>query len=129
MAFNSLIDVSGQLFTQHPKQGARIDSAEAEYPISLAEKVGDKVFFKTCAGGGFFFKYEIREVLAIKPKDANAYLITGDPVRCGNNQIGAHIQFYKVQVDGTRRLRRYNEIENDTQLILDIMEQQMLEVA
>ncbi len=129
LVFNSLVELDGQLFTQHPKQGARMDTAEAEYPVNLAEKVGDKVFFKTSAGSGFFFKYEIREVLAIKPTEANAYLVVGAPGHCGNDQIGVHIQFYKVEVDATRRLRRYNKIEDDTRLILDVMEQQMQKEA
>lgn len=117
-----LTKVDGKWFTQYPKQGERMDTHEAEFPItSIVEVEGGPATFTTTEGGGFFFKYGIKEVERIAPCGANAYYLPGEVCRGGDGFITG-IQFFRVEVDTSRRMPRQADVQNNFELLMQLLE-------
>lgn len=124
VGFRALMELpDGTWFTQYEKRGASLDTHEPEFRVESLEKIGDPTLFRVKALGYYgFFKYQIRDVEEIAPVGANAYLIIGEPeLDGGYNFQKATIQFYRVEVDSTMRLKRQKNIENDFYLQMSLM--------
>jgi hypothetical protein len=124
VGFRALMQLPGETwFTQYEKRGASLDTCEPEFRVVSIEKVGEPVLFRTKVWGYYgFFKYLIRDVERLAPVGANAYSIVGDPELDGGHDCQkATVQFYKVEVDGTKRLERQKDIENDFDLLMSLM--------
>ena len=113
IGFRALIRINKQWFTQYPKKGERMDTHEPEYVVTKIEKVGEPVLFRTTTGGGFFFKFGIKEVEAIAPTGANAYHFVGDPQKEGDKHETCMVQFYRITADTTKRLVRVDDLSRD----------------
>jgi hypothetical protein len=118
--FFSLMNIGDKLFTQYPKEGARMDSGEPMFEITEYETVGESTFFKTEIYGSPFLKYDIKEAMAIAPKGANAYIIDGEIL--GRETVNIPVQFFKVQVNSQQRILRDLEVAGDLDLLLKINE-------
>lgn len=120
------------LFTQYSKKGARMDTHEPEFRIAEIETAGKLMEFKTTIGGYHgFFKYDIKEVLALRPQGANAYAIIGDPVIIYTDGSPTHhrvdVQFYRAEVDTSQRLVRSDTLKNDFDTLMIFLEKEMQE--
>lgn len=113
-----LVRCGNVIFTQYRKQGAGLDTAEPEHLVTKSKRIGKPIKFVTeTMGYHGFFKYDIRDVQKIMPEGANAYELVGDP-ECiwtdGNpDHQSCRVQFYKVEVDTSRRIIRAKALEND----------------
>lgn len=114
----------GDLFSQYPKTGARMDTGAPRHAVTSKEPIAGPVSFETTVGGYHgFFKYDVSEVAAIAPEGANAYLIVGDiQLDDEARRQRTKIQFYRADFDRTRRLRRQVEIMADADLMVRIAE-------
>lgn len=112
----------GDLFSQYPKEGVRMDSGAPRHAVVSKEAIGDPVPFETTVGGYYgFFKYGVSEIAAIAPAGANAYLLVGgihlvDDAKRQRTQV----QFFRASFDRSRRLRRQDEIMGDADLMVQI---------
>ncbi|MDR0860999.1 MAG: hypothetical protein LBO09_08815 [Candidatus Peribacteria bacterium] len=115
--FFSLIKQNGKYFVRTPKVGDRMDTGEAKYPVHSIERIGDEASFTTtnCL---FSLKYDISEVKAVAPKDANAYLITGKVFP--GNIVNVPIQFYHIEIDTSKRILTPKELCQDFALLCEI---------
>ncbi len=114
VGFSALVKVGRQWFTQYPKIGERMDTWEPEFLVTSAKKVGNPVLFRTTSSGsGVFFKFGIKEVQALAPTNANAYFFCGEPRREGTSHHVCEVDFYRVEVDTTRRLMRADNLARD----------------
>ncbi len=121
-----LVQRGNVMFTQYRKQGAGLDTSEPEHLVTSAELVGNPVEFVTeTLGYHGFFKYDVRGVQAIMPKGANAYELVGDPecIWSGGNpdHQKCMVQFYRVEVDTSKRLVRADTLENDYDLLMELL--------
>jgi hypothetical protein len=116
--FFVLMSIGDKLFTQYPKDGARMDSGEPMFEIMECEKVGESTFFKTEIYGSPFLKYDIQEAIAVAPKGANAYIINGEIA--GRKTATVPVQFFKVQINSRKRILRDIEVAGDLDLLLKI---------
>jgi hypothetical protein len=129
--FYAVIAGKGEtLFTQYPKKGARMDTHEPEFLIKAIKTVGKLMEFVTEIGGYYgFFKYDIKEVQALKPVEANAYAIIGDPAIISKDGNPTHhradIQFYHAEVDTSRRLIRSEALQNDYDKLISLLEKKL----
>lgn len=105
-------------FTQYPKEGARMDTGEIMFEVIKAQKIGKETFFQTKIDYSPFLKYDINEVKAIAPKDANAYIIT-DNISPGDI-VDVPVQFFKVEVNTKKRILHNEEIADNLSLLLKI---------
>jgi hypothetical protein len=114
------------MFTQYRKQGAGLDTAEPEHLVTSAHLVGNPVEFVTeTMGYHGFFKYDIRDVQKIMPEGANAYELVGDHECIWTDGNPDHqkcmVQFYRVEVDTSKRLVRAGALENDYELLMELL--------
>jgi len=121
-----LVRVGMDCFTQYPKQGDSMDTYEPEFLVTEQEEIGNVTTFETVISGyEMFSRYDIKEVQAIAPVGANAYMFIGEPRiiynhgRAEKHYIG--IRFYSVKVDTTKRLARADEIRNDFDLLMRLV--------
>ena len=117
------------LFTQYPKKGARMDTHEPEFHITAIKTVGKLTEFTTEIGGyHMFFRYDIKEVQALRPLEANAYATIGEPTIIGEDGNPTHhrvgVQFYKAEIDTSQRLIRYKKLENDFETLMSLLEKE-----
>jgi len=113
-------------FTQYIKKGARLDTYEPEHRVISLEKVGEPKEFITAVGGHHvFFKYDIKEVYSIKPPEANAYALAGEPkvLWCDGNPTHqrVNIQFYRAKVDTTQRLIKSDTLRNNYEKLMSLL--------
>ncbi|MBI3632156.1 MAG: hypothetical protein HY225_01790 [Candidatus Vogelbacteria bacterium] len=112
--FVHLTKIGNKLFTLYPKVGDGMDSYDPEFLVTEAVPVRGPDSFTTTIGGYYgFFKYGEKEVKAIAPPHANAYLFTGEPTFLSEDHHIIPIKFYKVEVDISRRLIKASKIAND----------------
>lgn len=112
-------------FTQITKKGARADTHEPEFRVTSMEKVGEPVRFYTESNYPVpIFRYDIREVQAVLPKEANAYKLVGDPAKTGgpDSQETCLVQGYRIGVDHTKRLMRQEVLANDYGRLMQLLE-------
>ncbi|OYV27348.1 MAG: hypothetical protein B7W98_01975, partial [Parcubacteria group bacterium 20-58-5] len=121
VGFRALVKVKDKWFTQYPKQGECMDNGEPEFAVTeiVEVKDGPRTFTTTIGGFEGFFKYGIKEVEAIAPIGANAYVVGG--VGFGGKGHVAGITFYRIAVDNTQRMRRDSEVYNDVGLLLKLV--------
>jgi len=112
IGFRALLQIGKQWFTQYPKSGARMDTWEPEYIVPSAKKIGKPVLFRTTGYGSPFFKFDVNEVQAIAPPQANAYFFIGDPTPQGDNHV-CMVQFYLIEVDTSKRMTRVDQLARD----------------
>lgn len=129
IGFRGLMQVGKQWFTQYPKVGERMDTWEPEYVVTSIEKVGKPAIFRTTVGGYHgFFKFGMKEVKAIAPPEANAYFFVGQPVNEWNDGNPTHqtcpVQFYKIEVDSSKRLRRAHDLAHDYKTMMELLEKE-----
>lgn len=123
IGFRPLIKVGDEWFTQYPKNGAGLDTCEPEFHVTSIEPMGEVVEFVTdTLGYHGFFKYDIRGVQAMAPKEANSYSLAGEPeIINGAEQQRCPIQFYRVQADTSNRVRRRKDLENDYETLMQLI--------
>lgn len=126
--FGALMKIGDQWFTQYLKQGERMDTHEPEFLVTEAEKVGGLVTFRTTIGGYHgFFKYGIKEVESLAPVGANAYCVVGAiDTECKDGDPEYHrteVQFYRVEVDTSQRLRRAKDLSYDHETRMEYADQ------
>jgi len=117
-----LIEFGDEWFSEYPKVGARMDSSDPEFRVLSRQRIGKPVLFRTSAGGGFFYKYDIQEIVQIAPPSANAYRFTSAVERDGEDWMVRMIQFYHVELDTTHRLIRASELGQDFDTLLQLMD-------
>jgi len=125
-AFYVLMKHGDVLFTQYQKKRAGLDTGEPEFHVVSAQPIGEPTQFVTKVLGYYgFFKYDIRGVKAMKPIDANAYMVVGEPQNIWNKGNPTHqcvdVQFYRVEVDVSRRLVRNKELRNDFDTLMQLL--------
>jgi len=123
IGFRPLIKVGDEWFVQYLKNGAGLDTYEPEFHVTSIKPMGDAVEFVTDTLGYYgFFKYDIRGVQAMAPKGANAYALAGEPVNInGAEQQRCPIQFYRVEADTSKRIRRRGDLENDYETLMKLV--------
>jgi hypothetical protein len=117
VGFRNLIKINQNTwFTETLKKGNSMDSGEPEFLVTSIEKIEGPLDFVTKIDGyPIFFRYDMKDVVRIAPKKANAYSIIGDPdfLASDRNYHRASIQFYRVKIDTSRRLMRPTEISQN----------------
>lgn len=123
-ALEVLTEIDGDLFSQYPKDGARMDTGAARHAVSSKEAIGEPVAFETTVGGYHgFFKYGIDEVAAIAPEGANAYkLVGGIQLDAAGERQRTQVQFYSARFDRSRRLPREDEVLANVDLLVRVAE-------
>jgi hypothetical protein len=121
-----LIRVGDKFFTEYPKRGATMDTGEPEYRVVEKEKIGLPVPFETEIGGyEVFYRYDISEVRAIAPPGANAYESVGEVeivYEAGSpKRHRVKLQFYRVTVDASARVRRPDDLAKDYETIMSVL--------
>lgn len=125
--FYALMNFAGELFTQYPKQGERMDTHEPEFHVTKATLIeqGPKQFRTTVGGYHGFFKYGINEVRQIAPPEANAYKLPGEvEIECQDGNPTHHltpVEFYRVEIDPTKRLLRADQLRADYDLMMSLL--------
>ena len=128
IGFRALVKVGDQWFTQYPKKGERMDTWEPEYVVKTMEKIGTPILFRTTVGGGYygFFRFGINEVQAIAGPSANAYVFVSDPQIEWNGGNPTHhtamAQFYRIEVDTTKRLMRSDDLCHDYETMMRLLQ-------
>lgn len=114
-----LTEVGGKWFTQYPKQaGSTMDTGAIEYQSQKPVAVSDPVEFKTRWGGYYgFFRYDIKEIQKLAPKEANSYNFEGEIVLDGDYHR-VPVRFYKTEVDTTRYAPKSRELEEDFDFLM-----------
>lgn len=112
-------------FTQYGKEGSRLDTGEMEYVVRNLEPVPAQVreFWTRWGGYKGLFKYDVEEVQALAPEDANAYRFTGEPRIEGPNHI-VPVEFYRADVDTTCFIPRREELGTDFDTLMWLASQQ-----
>lgn len=123
-SFFALMQVGSHWFTEHPKIGASMNTGQPEYLIIKKRKVtGPKRFRTTIGGYHGFVKYATKEIQAIAPKGANAY-VTGEFGIISNNGNPefheAPIEFFHVEIDSSRRVPVEDEIWSNYELVMSL---------
>lgn len=116
-----LIEFGDEWFTEYPKVGARMDNKDPEFRVLSRKRMGKPVQFRTSAGGGIFFKYDLKEIAQIAPRGANAYRFTSSPEHYQEDLV-VMIQFYRVKVDTSKRLIKSDELGQDYDTLLKLMD-------
>lgn len=116
--FNVIMTEDNQMFVEYPKDGSRMDTGEAMFPVRNYTAFGQPTSFKTTHYGSPFLKYDINEVKAIAPIGANAYFICGDVVL--GKMAEVPIQFCQITYDSSKRILRRQEVANNLPLLLKL---------
>ncbi len=104
-----------------------MDTFEPEFPVTSIEPVGDLIDFVTEIGGyHMFFKYNIAEVIRLKPETANTYLCLGDPKIIYDSQgnpthHSVPVQFYQCDIDTSSRIMRKKDLEKNFDLMMKLL--------
>lgn len=125
IGFRALKQIGDEWFTQYPKIGERMDTGEPEYHVTSIEKVGEPVLFRTTSSAAYvFFKYGINEVRALAPQGANAYCLAGTPEldKGDPEHTSCPVQFYRIEADTSKRLRRPEDLARDYETLMQLIE-------
>ncbi len=117
--FTSLIEVKSKLFTEAPKDGCSTDTGTVVFEVSDAKGIGEPVHINLKSENMFVLRYDLDEVLAVKPEGANAYLRTAFDPR-GQWIV---VQFYKIEVNQETRLVEEDELANDLDRLMSVIEE------
>jgi hypothetical protein len=92
----ALTNLDNTFYTQVPKEGDSMDTGKIEAEVIEFTKVGDPVLIVLKNENMFFLRYDISEVEAVMPEEANAYeMISYD----GRRGASITVQFYKINAD------------------------------
>lgn len=119
LGITSLTDVGERWFTQHPKKGEVMDTGEPEFLVTKMEPVAGGPGHFTVEED-FFFRYGVKDIERIAPLGANAYALSG--FGRGGDGLMASIEFFRVEVDTSRRLPRKSEILSDVDTLTRVLE-------
>lgn len=127
IGIRSLIKVGDETwFTQYPKIGSAMDTCEPEFQVISIKLIDKPIDFTTeICGYHMFFRYNVKEVETIKPFNANAYYLAGEPeiIYSGGNpkyhQI--KIQFCHIETDTTKRLIRDKQLRNNFDTLMKLV--------
>lgn len=105
-------------FTRYPKQidEERMDDGDIEFHVRSLKAVGGPGQFKV--EEDFFLRYKLSQVIAIAPVGANAYEIDDISGKDNHGFTTVTVQFYRADVDTSRRLPRVKEIKQDYDLLM-----------
>jgi hypothetical protein len=117
--FASLIEVNNKLFTEAPKEGCSADSGTAVFEVTTAKVLGDPVHINLTSENMFVLRYDLDEVLAVRPDGANAYLCTAFDPR-GQWIV---VQFYAIEVSQETRLIKEEELASDLDRLMKVIEE------
>lgn len=126
-AFGPLMQLDRETwFTQAPKKGHEFDTYEPVHLVTKMEPIGAPVTFTTEIDGYHgFFRYGLHDVSRLTPKDANAYVLTGEPQIIWEKGNPTHhkaaVTFYRVEVDTSRRIMTDNELEANFELLMELL--------
>ncbi|MEK6871876.1 MAG: hypothetical protein AABX16_03150 [Nanoarchaeota archaeon] len=120
-----LCQKGNEYFTQYMEEDDVMQSGIPEFHVKKFEEIaGPETFTTDILGYHGFFKYRQEEVKKICPSGANAYF-TGDPQIVWKDEYPvqhiASIQFFRVEVDTSKRILRSNEIKGDIGLIKKLL--------
>lgn len=122
-----LMKLGDTWFTQYPARGHSMATWEAEFQVTEVEPIGKPVEFRTEIHGYYgLFRYDVQDVKAIAPPNANAFLVTDpEPVWQDGNPTHhkATVQFYLIKADTSRRLRRQQDLEGDFETQMRLLSQ------
>jgi hypothetical protein len=117
--FTSLVEVSGKLFTEAPKDGCAADTGTVVFEVSQATGIGAPVHIDLKEENRFVLRYDLDEVQAKKPDEANAYLVTEFDPR-GQWIV---VQFYTIEVSQQSRLIEEDELAGDLDRLMSVVEE------
>jgi hypothetical protein len=117
--FTSLIEVNQKLFTEAPKDGCSADTGTVVFEVSSAKGIGEPVHINLKEENMFVLRYDLDEVLAVKPEGANAYLRTAFDPR-GQWIV---VQFYDIEVNQDTRLVEEDELAGDLDRLMAVIEE------
>jgi hypothetical protein len=109
-------------FTETLKSGHNMDTGVPEHPVRSLTKLGDGRFETKVEGYYGFLRYDLKEVAAIAPAEANAYTL-GEAGIVDGTDAKVHfveVTFYKADIDLKNRLLTQEEIEKDDDLLVKL---------
>lgn len=122
VGFYALVLFDDRWFTQYPKIGERSDTWEPEFLVTSAHKIGTPALFRTTASIPASFQFGIKEVQAMAPPEANAYFFCGKPRSASDDNFDVcEIQFYRIEVDTSKRLMRASLLARDYDTMMDLI--------
>lgn len=107
-------------YTTPLKKGDSMDHGIPEHPISKVKKLSKGRFTTTVGGYYGFLRYDIKEVEAIAPEGANAYVVED----CGLIDTTEHwvnVVFYQADIDLTKRALSPDEIGRSPEVFLSLL--------
>ena len=115
-------DIGGKTFTRYPKDSLKepcVDSSNMEYLVKSCTPVGECKTFMV--DEEFFLRYTLDQVRRIKPRGANAYRIVdiGNRHEHKPGHTLVTVQFFKADIDTSRRVPRAEEISTDFDKLMD----------
>lgn len=111
-----------QWFTQVPSKGHSMATGQPQFLVTQKEQLGSPVAFITeVHGHQVFFRYDIRDVRRMAPPNANGFTLEDPEIvftlegapGTDRTRHRATLTFYRIEVDATRQLRRFEDVEND----------------
>lgn len=122
--FYLLREFAGQTFTDVPKKGHSMNTAQPEFLVTSKEEIdcGTPVLRTKIGGYHMFVRYSTKEVLRLAPPGANAYTTGEFAIECDSEGNPSHhvaeIQFYKVEIDHTKRLMTEDQLRSNYPLMM-----------
>lgn len=95
-----------------------MDDGDVEFHVRSVRRLGDDGRFTT--DEMFFLRYELAQVQALMPKEANAYEIVDISGKDQNGLTTVTVRFYEADVDTSRRLPRTDEIARDYERLMEV---------
>lgn len=103
-------------FVQYVTKGYSTATGEPEFLVTEIEPTGSPIEFKTKIHGYYgIFRYDIQDVRAVAPPDATGFTM-GKPEFVEEDGTEYHripVQFYRVEIDMSRQLRRRKDLAGD----------------
>jgi hypothetical protein len=115
-------DKPGDFFTMTLKEGHEMDTGVHEHPVVRAKHLGTGKFVTRVEGYYGLLRYDLREVLEIAPRGANAYVLGeagfGDDSSGHTHRV--EVEFYQAEIDFGHRLMTAEELESDFNLFVEL---------
>ena len=117
-----LLKLAGnEVFACYPKKYPNdecMDEGDFEFHAHSAQQVGELRSFTT--DDMFFLRYNLAQVRALMPKEANAYVVVNVSNKDSNGLTTVTVRFYDADVDTSRRLPRTDEIARDYNRLMEV---------
>ena len=99
-----------------------MESGAPEFVVERATLIGSEATFTTpVLGYHGIFRYNLKDVKAMAPEGANAFLMGEATLFDHDTKQTAQIQFFDVQVNPSRRILRKDEIRGNIGLIKKLL--------